>query len=124
MLSCSTCWNSGRHTEGVAMLEEILDLGFQNVELGHGIRLLLIEGILKMFEAGRVQFHQRCTISVRCRPRSPRASPDCYQFTSPRTGSATGRVRHTLQTIDFAKRLGAKFVVLHLGSRADRRLHA
>ena len=49
MLSISTCWNSGRHTDGEAMLQELLDLGFERVELGHGIRLSLMEGVQKMF---------------------------------------------------------------------------
>ena len=54
MLSVSTCWNSGRHTEGIEMLEELLGLGFTRVELGHGIRLSLMEGVQKMVEAGKV----------------------------------------------------------------------
>src|SRR5437016_3566563 len=49
MLSFSTCWNSSRHQDGEAMLQEILDLGFERVELGHGIRLSLMEGIQRRF---------------------------------------------------------------------------
>src|SRR4051812_16910687 len=52
MLSCSTCWNSSRHQDGEAMLQEILDLGFERVELGHGIRLSLMEGIQRRFNKG------------------------------------------------------------------------
>jgi sugar phosphate isomerase/epimerase len=115
MLSCSTCWNSGRHTDGAAMLQEILELGFQNVELGHGIRLTLVEGILKMVEAGGVKItslHNFCPLP----PEIPRASPDCYQLSSQLDGERERAVRHTFKTIDFAKRVGAKFVVMHLGS--------
>jgi sugar phosphate isomerase/epimerase len=115
MLSCSTCWNSGRHKEGAEMIQEILDLGFQNVELGHGIRLTLVEGILKMWEAGKVNItslHNFCPLP----PEIPRASPDCYQFSSHLDGERDRAVRHSYKTIDFAKRLGAKFVVMHLGS--------
>ena len=32
MYSFSTCWNSHRHTDGRAMLEEIRDLGFEYAE--------------------------------------------------------------------------------------------
>ncbi len=115
MLSCSTCWNSGRHTDGAAMLQEILELGFQNVELGHGIRLTLVEGILKMVEAGSVKItslHNFCPLP----PEIPRASPDCYQISSHLEGERDRAVRHSFKTIDFAKRVGAKFVVMHLGS--------
>ena len=115
MLSCSTCWNSGRHTDGAAMIEEILDLGFDTVELGHGVRLPLVEGILKLWEAGKVKIsslHNFCPLP----PEIPRASPDCYQLSSHLDGERERAVRNTFKTIDFAKRLGAPFVVMHLGS--------
>jgi sugar phosphate isomerase/epimerase len=97
------------------MIQEILDLGFNTVELGHGIRLPLVEGILKMFEAGKVKIsslHNFCPLP----PEIPRASPDCYQFSADRPAERDRAVRHTFKTIDFARRLGAEFVVLHLGS--------
>jgi len=115
MLSCSTCWNSGRHTDGEAMIQEILDLGFKNIELGHGIRLTLVEGILKAWEAGKVNItslHNFCPLPAEI----PRASPDCYQFSSQLDGERDRAVRHSFKTVDFAKRLGAKYVVMHLGS--------
>src|SRR5256885_16150018 len=52
MIAFSTSWNSGRHTDGAEMLREIKELGFNRVELGHGIRISLMPGIQKMFEAG------------------------------------------------------------------------
>ena len=97
------------------MIQEILDLGFQNIELGHGIRLTLVEGILKMWEAGKVNItslHNFCPLPAEI----PRASPDCYQLSSHLDGERERAVRHSYKTIDFAKRLGAKFVVMHLGS--------
>ena len=97
------------------MIQELLELGFQNVELGHGIRLTLVEGILKMVEAGSVKItslHNFCPLP----PEITRASPDCYQISSHLDGERERAVRHTFKTIDFAKRVGAKFVVMHLGS--------
>ena len=44
-----------------------------------------------------------------------RASPDCYQISAQSQSERDRAIRHTFQTIDFAKRLGAKFVVMHLG---------
>lgn len=114
MLSISTCWNSGRHTDGEPMIQELLDLGFDRVELGHGIRISLMEGILKMFKEGRVRFsslHNFCPLPIEI----TRASPDCYQFSSPEPRERERAIKHTLQTIDFAQRLEAQFVVLHLG---------
>ena len=34
MIAFSTCWNSGRHTDGEAMLREIKRLGFDLIEFG------------------------------------------------------------------------------------------
>jgi sugar phosphate isomerase/epimerase len=114
MIAFSTCWNSSRHTDGAEMLREIVDLGFDRVELGHGIRISLMPGIQKMFELGKVKFsslHNFCPLPVEVL----HASPDCYQFSSPYEKERARAVRQTFQTIDFAERLGAPFIVMHLG---------
>jgi sugar phosphate isomerase/epimerase len=115
MLSFSTCWNSGRHTSGDDMLREIKgELGFDLIELGHGVRISLMPGIQKMFEAGEVRFsslHNFCPLPVEVMS----ASPDCYKFSSANPKERERAVKQTFQTIDFAKRLGAPFVVLHCG---------
>lgn len=97
------------------MLEEILELGFTRVELGHGIRLSLMEGIQRRFEKGGFEvssLHNFCPLPIEI----TRAAPDCYQFSSPDPRERDRALKHTLQTIDFAARFGARFVVLHLGS--------
>jgi sugar phosphate isomerase/epimerase len=73
-----------------------------------------MEGVLRMVERGKVQIsslHNFCPLPVEI----TRPSPDCYQFSSPDQRERERAVRFSLQTIDFAARLGAKFVVLHLG---------
>ena len=47
MLVFSTCWNSHRHQDGEEMIDEILSLGFDHVELSHGIKLSLLPGIMR-----------------------------------------------------------------------------
>jgi sugar phosphate isomerase/epimerase len=115
MISFSTCWNSSRHTAGDAMLREIKNkLGFDLIELGHGIRISLMPGIQKAFDAGEVRFsslHNFCPLPVEVMG----ASPDCYTFSSNSALERQRAVKQTLQTIDFAERLSASFVVLHLG---------
>ena len=97
------------------MLHEIkAELGFDLVELGHGIRLSLIPGIQKVFDAGEVRFsslHNFCPLPVEVMT----ASPDCYQFSAVSSEERERAVKQTLQTIDFAARLDAPFVILHLG---------
>src|SRR5881398_1294866 len=114
MIAFSTCWNSGRHTSGEEMLREIQALGFNLIELGHGIRISLIPGIQKMLDAGEVRFsslHNFCPLPVEVMS----ASPDCYQISSPIKRERDRAVKQTLQTIDFAERLNAPFVILHCG---------
>ena len=71
-------------------------------------------GIQKMFEAGEVQFtslHNFCPLPVEIM----HASPDCYKFSAAYSKERERAIKQTFQTIDFAERLGAPFVVLHCG---------
>jgi sugar phosphate isomerase/epimerase len=115
MLALSTCWNSHRHTNGEDMLREIIDLGFTNIELSHGLNLPMMEGILKMAERGGINFtslHNFCPQPVEVMS----DSPDCYEFTSTRQEVRQRAIKTTLQTIDYAHRVGAKRIVLHSGT--------
>jgi sugar phosphate isomerase/epimerase len=115
MISFSTCWNSGRHTAGDAMLREIkTKLGFDLIELGQAIRMPLVLGIQKTFDAGEIRvssLHNFCPLPVEVAP----ASPDSYKFSAASALERETAVTQTLRTIDFAERLNAPFVVLHLG---------
>src|SRR4029077_14958260 len=107
MLSFSTCWNSSRHTAGDEMLREIKNkLGFELIELGHGIRISLMPGVQKMFDAGEMRFsslHNFCPLPVEVTG----ASPDCYTFSSTSRYERQRAVKQTLQTIDFPDPLPA-----------------
>lgn len=114
MHSCSTCWNSGRHTAGEDMLREIADLGFQFVELGHGIRVSLLPGIEKFIQSGALtisSIHNFCPLPLGV----TYPSPDCYEFSSHRAEDRERARRLSFQTIDTAERFGAHYVILHLG---------
>ena len=96
------------------MLDEILALGFERVELGHGIRLSLMEGIQRRFKKGGFtisSLHNFCPLPIEI----TRAAPDCYQFSSADPKERERAMKHTFQTIDFAQRFNAGIVVLHLG---------
>jgi len=58
MIAFSTCWNSGAHTSGEEMLREIQALGFNLIELGHGIRIFTHAWNSKDVDAGEVRFQQ------------------------------------------------------------------
>jgi sugar phosphate isomerase/epimerase len=115
MYSLSTCWNSARHTDGRAMLREIRDLGFDYAELSHGIRLSLLPGILDAVKAGEIKIssvHNFCPLPVGVE----KPSPNLYEFSSDRERDRQLALKHTLNTLDFAVKVGAAAVVLHCGS--------
>jgi sugar phosphate isomerase/epimerase len=115
MYSLSTCWNSHRHTDGRAMLREIRDLGFEYAELSHGVRVSLVPGILEAVEAGEIKIsslHNFCPLPLGVN----HAAPNLYEFTDERPRQRELAIKHTLKTFEFAERVRAPLVVLHLGS--------
>jgi sugar phosphate isomerase/epimerase len=115
MYSFSTCWNSARHTDGRAMLHEIRELGFEYAELSHGIRLSLLPGILGAVGDGEIKIsslHNFCPLPVGI----DQPSPNLYEFSSDRERDRQLALKHTLNTFDFAVKVGAPLVVLHFGS--------
>jgi sugar phosphate isomerase/epimerase len=115
MYSFSTCWNSHRHTDGRAMLREIRDLGFEYAELSHGIRLSLVPGILDAVQAGEIKIstlHNFCPLPIGVE----KPSPNLYEFSSEKPRDRELALKHTLKTFEFAQRVKAPLIVLHLGS--------
>jgi sugar phosphate isomerase/epimerase len=115
MFSFSTCWNSHRHTDGRAMLREIHELGFEYVELSHGTRISLMPGILDAVAAGEMKIstlHNFCPLPMGVN----HAAPNLYQFSDERPRERELALKHTLKTLDFAVRVKAQLVVLHVGS--------
>jgi sugar phosphate isomerase/epimerase len=115
MYSFSTCWNSARHTDGRAMLREIRELGFDYAELSHGIRISLVPGILEAVRAGEIKIssvHNFCPLPVGVE----KPAPNLYEFSSEKERDRQLAVKHTLNTFDFAVKIGAPLIVLHFGS--------
>jgi sugar phosphate isomerase/epimerase len=117
ILALSTAWCSRRHTDGHAMLREMADLGFHQVELSHGIRMALVPGILKALEEGVVQVsstHNFCPLPAGM----AHPAPNLFEPSAPagRGHEHDQWVRHTRRSLDFAAQVGAGAVVLHLGS--------
>lgn len=97
------------------MLREIRDLGFDYAELSHGIRISLLPGILDAVDAGEIKIstlHNFCPLPMGVN----QAAPNVYQFSSADVRERENSFRHSIKTFDTAVRVGAKTVVLHLGS--------
>jgi len=115
MYSFSTCWNSHRHADGRAMLREIRGLGFEYAELSHGIRVSLVPGILEAVDAGDIKIsslHNFCPLPLGVM----KASPNLYEFSTASELDRNLALKHTQKTLEFATRVKASLVVLHLGS--------
>jgi sugar phosphate isomerase/epimerase len=115
MYSLSTCWNSHRHTDGRALLREIRELGFEYAELSHGTRISQMPGILDAVSAGEIKIsslHNFCPLPMGVNY----SAPNLYQFSAERPRERELAVRYTLKTLEFAERVKAPLVVLHLGS--------
>ncbi len=115
MYSLSTCWNSHRHSDGREMLREVRELGFEYAELSHGTRISLLPGIIDAVDAGEIKIssvHNFCPLPMGVNF----AAPNLYQFSADREREREQALRYTHKTIEFAARVKAPVVVLHMGS--------
>lgn len=97
------------------MLREMVELGFEHAELSHGVRMVLVPGILKAVEAGVIKIssvHNFCPLPAGY----TQAAPNLYEPSSLDQRELDQWFRHTKKTIDFAVQVGAKVMVIHLGS--------
>jgi sugar phosphate isomerase/epimerase len=97
------------------MLREIRDLGFEYAELSHGVRMSLMPGILDAVNAGEMKIsslHNFCPLPLGVN----HAAPNLYEFSDERPRQRELAIKHTLKTFEFAGRVAAPVVVLHLGS--------
>jgi len=97
------------------MLKEMAGLGFEWVELSHGIRITLVPGILRAVEEGVIKVascHNFCPLPTGIM----HAAPNLYQPTSSDRREREQWMRHSRRTVDFAHQVRARNLVLHLGS--------
>jgi sugar phosphate isomerase/epimerase len=97
------------------MLEEIRALGFESVELSHGIRITLVPGILRAVEEGIVRIsstHNFCPLPMGV----TQAAPNLFEPSSANEREREQWLRHSKRSIDFAAQVRAPVIVCHLGS--------
>lgn len=115
MLSFSSCWNNSRHADGETMIEEIVELGFHNIELSHGMTIAKLPGIRKAYSRGLftcsgVHNYFPSPVEVMI------DAPDAYEYTSHRPFDRQRAMDMTLKTLELAAEFSARYVVLHMGS--------
>lgn len=97
------------------MVREMASLGFEYVELSHGIRITLVPGILRAVESGLVKVsscHNFCPLPAGV----TYPAPNLYQPSSRDPRERDQWVRSTKRSIDFAAQVKAGVLVCHLGS--------
>lgn len=97
------------------MLQEMAGLGFDYVELSHGIRITLVPGILRGVEEGVVKVsstHNFCPLPTGV----VQAAPNLFQPSASEHREHDQWLRHTKRSIDFAAQVKAQVLVCHLGS--------
>lgn len=97
------------------MLREMANLGFEYVELSHGIRITLVPGILKAVEEGVVRVsstHNFCPLPTGV----VQAAPNLFEPSVREHREHDQWLRHTKRSIDFAAQVKARVLVCHLGS--------
>ena len=120
-LALSTCWHADRVKDGAVLLRDAADLGFTAVELGHNTRYSLWPSLVAAHRQTGLPriavLHNFCPVPVEVL----RPHPNAYEFSDPREAARRFAERHTVETLEAAVAVGAKFVVLHLGSAGSRR---
>lgn len=115
LFSLSTCWCSHRHSDGYAMAREMVEMGFDHIELSHGVRITLVPGILKAVEDGVIKIsstHNFCPLPTGV----VHAAPNLFEPSASDSREHEQWLRHTKRSIDFAAQVKATVLVCHLGS--------
>ncbi len=97
------------------MLREIKDMGFNYAELSHGIRIVLVPGILQAVEEGWIKIsstHNFCPLPTGVN----QAAPNLFEPSISQSEEHDQWLRHTKRSIDFTNQVGADLMVTHLGS--------
>ena len=118
--SLSTRWNTYRHESGEALVDEILELGISQIELGYDLRLSLVPGVRARISSGDVtcsSVHNYCPVPMG----APHGHPELFSLSSLDERERESAVRHTSHTVTFAAEVGAKAVVVHAGNVHTRK---
>ena len=97
------------------MIEEIVELGFEHIELSHGMTISKLPGIQKAFERGLFKccgihnfFPSPVEVMI--------DAPDAFEFTSHRSPDRKRAMDMTLKSLETCDQFGAGYLVLHMGS--------
>jgi len=97
------------------MIDEILELGFDTIELSHGMTVAKLPGIRRAHADGRftcVGVHNYFPSPVEVMI----DAPDAYEFSSYRAADRRRALDMTRRSLELAGEFDARYLVLHMGS--------
>ncbi|MCL1887891.1 MAG: sugar phosphate isomerase/epimerase [Kiritimatiellaeota bacterium] len=112
--SLSTNWFASRATPGDAMARTARDMGFDALELGYRLTAAQGDEITRCVEAGDItvpSVHAYCPEPAGV----PSGHPELYLLASTEPDEAAMAAIFLRRTIEFAKRVAARAIVLHTG---------
>lgn len=114
-VSISTKWNKAKHATGIDIIDEIKELGFSCIELGADSTKAQVEEIMKATDECKIEVpsvHNICPVAEKDGKRLVDIADRIASLNEEERKLA---VAYTKNTIEIAKRINAKVVVLHLG---------
>ena len=115
MIALSTWWNSAKSESGAEILSQILEMGFQAVELDYHLTGAMLDEMKPALgsEAKAVCVHNFCPIP-NILPKEM-ASSDAFLLSSPDREERERAVEYTIKTIELADAIDARIAICHLG---------
>lgn len=115
-LGMSTSWNGAGVEDGRRIVDEITALGFARIEVEYRVSEDAIGGIEEAVRSGRItvsSIHNFSPLPSGEKPTS--RGGDRLSLASQHEAERAEAVRLTLRSLQLARRLGAKALILHLG---------
>ena len=110
----STNWNSARHADGAAVVDEIVALGFTRIEIGYAFQAMQVPGLLSRLRDGTVaadSVHAYSPVPLG----APGGHPELFLLAATEEDTRCLAIFHLRRTLGFAATVGARAIVVHAG---------
>ncbi len=116
MFNLSTTWNSLKHDNARDLLNEIKSLGFDNIEMGFSLTAKVVKELIALKKNNEItvdSLHNFCPVPEGYEPGA--FTPDFFSLSSPDETERQKALNLTFQSMDTAKEVNAKAVIIHAG---------